>query len=794
MRPGFYRNPLISEAEGGLTCGDPFAMRFDGKYYLYCSARGDGRVYCQTSTDLVHWTRGESCIPLDEIPTITSEHGHYGVGVAYAPEVTYYNGKFYMVTSFGGTGHRTLVADRPEGPFKRKTENWGQHIDGDIFIDNDGKWRFYSADGRGIKYFDMVSPINIDPDSLGLTGAIIDDGWNTWTEGSMIVYHDGTYFLTYTGNHVCSNSYRIDYAISHDGPTKFTMAKKNPLLISSDVKGHTHGTGHSSSVKGPDLDSYYIVYHAMSDRGRTLNIDRLYFNGDMLEVMGPTTNETPICAMPKIYSFFENPAEKEKFEGMKNGKFEIRDGVLRIGKENDDIVLAKDELSSDYYTIELTTKSLAKGGKAGGVFSYKDENNYGYAMFDTTEQTLVVGFKKDGEDTVFTHPLVKSFDEDYDFYEIQAIQIEKKGDAFTFFVNDRELCKHNFEMDGTRVGVITEGLCALYSYFGATPNVSGTSHKDHYKPISAEAGIFLGVHCVERDTKSGFIKETNEEYLVAENGRKYTYKVNVDAQTSFDIALRYRSKKGAKVTVYVDDQPKCTLELAPAKDFRTEISRELGTIRRGLRTLALEFEGDADILSVESMPNEYTTYIDDLAKVENYPIQRYKDGPEWKVENGAIIAQNAGKRTYGTRNWGDYEVSFDMKLENGETAFGVLVRALNPCIATLLRGNLETHENIEEARRCLNWFEGYSVDFSKDGVVIKKCTFDSTDLAEAFIGIEIGKTYKVKVVCKLDTITAYIDGKKIVEYTDPDPYIQGMPGFRSTMGRAIITNASVKGV
>ena len=191
MRPGFYRNPLISEAEGGLTCGDPFAMRFDGKYYLYCSARGDGRVYCQTSTDLVHWTRGESCIPLDEIPTITSEHGHYGVGVAYAPEVTYYNGKFYMVTSFGGTGHRTLVADRPEGPFKRKTENWGQHIDGDIFIDNDGKWRFYSADGRGIKYFDMVSPINIDPDSLGLTGAIIDDGWNTWTEGSMIVYHDG---------------------------------------------------------------------------------------------------------------------------------------------------------------------------------------------------------------------------------------------------------------------------------------------------------------------------------------------------------------------------------------------------------------------------------------------------------------------------------------------------------------------------------------------------------------------------------------------------------------------------
>ena len=73
-------------------------------------------------------------------------------------------------------------------------------------------------------------------------------------------------------------------------------------------------------------------------------------------------------------------------------------------------------------------------------------------------------------------------------------------------------------------------------------------------------------------------------------------------------------------------------------------------------------------------------------------------------------------------------------------------------------------------------------------------TAGSTDLAEAFIGIEIGKTYKVKVVCKLDTITAYIDGKKIVEYTDPDPYIQGMPGFRSTMGRAIITNTSVKGV
>ena len=57
------------------------------------------------------------------------------------------------------------------------------------------------------------------------------------------------------------------------------MPDHNPLLIST--SGDILGIGHSSTVKGPDLDSYYIVYHALLDTlpNRTMNIDRIVFNG-----------------------------------------------------------------------------------------------------------------------------------------------------------------------------------------------------------------------------------------------------------------------------------------------------------------------------------------------------------------------------------------------------------------------------------------------------------------------------------------------------------------------------------
>ena len=88
-----------------------------------------------------------------------------------------------------------------------------------------------------------------------------------WTEGSMIIKRNGTYYMTYTGNHVFSKGYRIHYAVSHDSPLgPYSIPANNPLVIST--KPDFYGLGHSSTVMGPDLDSYYLVYHNLTEDPR----------------------------------------------------------------------------------------------------------------------------------------------------------------------------------------------------------------------------------------------------------------------------------------------------------------------------------------------------------------------------------------------------------------------------------------------------------------------------------------------------------------------------------------------
>lgn len=117
----------------GYGIGDPFVMRYNGVYYLYCSTLdSELGVRAYKSADLIHWT------------PITGEGLREGyvsqdpvTKAAYAPEVYYWNGTFYMYTSPAGSGHYILTSDKPEGPFVKATNNFGMSIDGSVLIDDD---------------------------------------------------------------------------------------------------------------------------------------------------------------------------------------------------------------------------------------------------------------------------------------------------------------------------------------------------------------------------------------------------------------------------------------------------------------------------------------------------------------------------------------------------------------------------------------------------------------------------------------------------------------------------------
>jgi len=260
----WYRNPIARNGD----FADPFVLRFNGRYYLYCT---NPDVLCWTSDNLVKW---QPCGPV-----ITP--GTFDGLVPFAPEVCLHDGRFYMYTSPSGHGHYVLASDSPTGPFKLVSGNLGHSIDGHVFTDDDGRRYFYWAGDEGIWGCELLAPTQFGP--AVLTGASMDG----WTEGPFVVKRGHQYHMTMTGNHYLSPGYRICAAVSDHPLQGYHMSPANPLLVST--TGRAVGLGHSSTVLGPDLVSHWIVYHNLNpDASRDLNIDRQFWRQGRTIVLGPS--------------------------------------------------------------------------------------------------------------------------------------------------------------------------------------------------------------------------------------------------------------------------------------------------------------------------------------------------------------------------------------------------------------------------------------------------------------------------------------------------------------------------
>ncbi len=132
-----------------INIRDPFILPFDGKYYMY-GTRGigcwtdektDGMGFdVYVSSDLENWSEPKE--------VFSANDGFWGTHNFWAPEVHYYNGKFYMFASFKNAdknrGTQILVCDTPDGEFKPLTDSpvtpaeW-MSLDGTLYIDKNGK-------------------------------------------------------------------------------------------------------------------------------------------------------------------------------------------------------------------------------------------------------------------------------------------------------------------------------------------------------------------------------------------------------------------------------------------------------------------------------------------------------------------------------------------------------------------------------------------------------------------------------------------------------------------------------
>lgn len=265
---------------------DPTVMKFGDTYYVYATTDGNGgglgpsQVW--TSRDFVNWTM----MPMNWPNT------HW----IWAPDVMKRGDLYYMYYCqpcqiYCG------VSETPRGPWKNllgepeavlvpdRLEPMAITLDGQTFVDDDGSvylywgtWGIYPGHGCGVGKF------NADLKSFEKIGLIPNTQAKDFFEAPFVIKKNGIYYFTYSAGSCHDGTYRVQYAVSKEGPMgPFEFPDNNPLL-ETNADGTVHGPGHHSilEVNG----EYYIVYHRHnnphSTRGmhRQIAIDKLVFTGD----------------------------------------------------------------------------------------------------------------------------------------------------------------------------------------------------------------------------------------------------------------------------------------------------------------------------------------------------------------------------------------------------------------------------------------------------------------------------------------------------------------------------------
>lgn len=779
------KNPRTLPDEWELYgVGDPYLLKYKGKYWLYASTRNDKiGVKVWSTWDLVNWKYEGLCT--------TEEVTHR----AYAPEVFYINGSFYMYTSPKGDGHYILKADSPKGPFTVETGNLGLTIDGNVFSDDDGSLYFYYAgNAGGIKGRRMSGPLSINGPQI-LTGAFLDG----WTEGSTVFKRNGVYYMTYTGNHIISKGYRVHYGTADSPLGPFKESNQGPIVLNTE--GPFYGLGHSGTFRGPDLDTWYMAYHNRYGKGsfgpfRALNIDPHGFNGEKLVVYGPCNWVQPAPNLPDFYDRFDRVTIGSNWENTKGGNWGIYNQELmwqnQTGTGEWHSQISNAETGEDF-SAEFNMKEVSRGGatnsRYGAVFCYQDESNYARAVFSSFDNTITVQTISGGSiNSTDVFPMLPG----WKYRGWHAIRVEKKASHLKVYVDDMLKFSKNIQgLSGGKIGVTTMNSHADFGYTAFSNHVDGTGIFDFHKPVP---GIIEAVHynsgvSAYQDNTSG---NTGGQYRNGDvdirvspeggynvgwnsSGESYTYNINVERTGSYHLGLRYATTRTDATVRFLCDGNVVADEVPlPSTDgwneWQTKIIKNL-SLPQGFHTLTMEtVSGEFDFYTFnfehatneESRLDQFTTGFSGG--------WNYSDG-SWSVSNGTSKLNGWGKRMLGNTGWTDYAVEVDMQCPTQGNA-GLVFRVQNPA---------EGRDGIKHPQLGTDFYQGYYIGMQSGGIHLGKQNYNWEGLQFYGKNFSPGRWYKVRTIIKGNLIKVFVDDMEtpIIEYFDPSPMMAGKAGLRA---------------
>lgn len=400
IRRGFFPDPSI------VRVGEDYYMVNSTFVFFPC-------IPISHSKDLIHWEIIGHAITNPEWAELEGLDGGRGY---WAPDISYYKGRFYICATYRNNDNEKIVrkqmvtsSERPEGPYEKPVFIEVDGIDPSIFNDDDGSR--YMLLNRGASIFKLSDDAKERVSEVSL----LYYGDNKRApEGPHILKKDGWYYLfqaeggTGTGHMISVSRSRELFGI-------YERCPYNPIMTYREAfNPYIRRCGHGKPVMTPD-GRWFIVYlcgRLLNEKytvlGRETCIDELEWTADGWPVINKGRGASSFAKkpFPNIENqdsnlLYNNPnddfdgknisdvwyslrgRDKDSFE-LKNSSLVIKGGKYDLDSPKCGTVLVRRQESFDFEAETGMSFELGEGGSCG-LTCYYDE--YSYIKFGAVKES-----------------------------------------------------------------------------------------------------------------------------------------------------------------------------------------------------------------------------------------------------------------------------------------------------------------------------------------------------------------------------------------------------------------------
>ena len=243
IRTGMFPDPSI------VRVGEDYYMVNSSFVFFPC-------IPISHSRDLIHWEIIGHAITNPKWAALEELEGGRGF---WAPDISYYNGRFYITATYRlndtGTVYRkqfVMSSDKPEGPYSQPAVIDEDGIDPSIFHENG---RHYMLLNRGARIFELNEDCTKQISEAKL---LYYGDMKRAPEGPHILKKDGYYYL-FLAEGGTGPGHRITVARSRTLMGNYEPCPYNPIMRQMDEKAAIQRCGHGKPVSTPD-GKWYMVY------------------------------------------------------------------------------------------------------------------------------------------------------------------------------------------------------------------------------------------------------------------------------------------------------------------------------------------------------------------------------------------------------------------------------------------------------------------------------------------------------------------------------------------------------